>query len=204
MVSTIFRQELKKATGVTWEKWIAKLQDSVNPTWSHEQIKNHICDTYGATEEWGEWLAVIYGQLLGRLPSGITKDAGVQIGVRKTVALTKEQAWNWLVSPQGLRWWIGNVASFQAQKGFEFTSAEGVTGTLSVVEPYHKLRMTWQRKEWEKPSRLQMYVLSTQTGKTTIAIHQEMLEDVYMREMMRRHWDEMLNHIIDHVVAGNK
>jgi hypothetical protein len=55
--------------------------------------------------------------------------------------------------------------------------------------------MTWKRPEWERPSRLQIYVLSTNTGKTTVAIHQEMLEDVYIREMMRRFWEEKLSQI---------
>jgi len=70
-----------------------------------------------------------------------------------------------------------------------------VTGKIAVIRPLHRLRTTWKRPEWDRPSRLQITLLSTNTGKTTVAIHQEMLEDVYLRELMRRHWEATLNRI---------
>lgn len=104
---SIFKQEVMKATGIAWEQWIAKLGPHVDPLWSHEQIKNHICEQHEVAEEWSEWIALLYGQLMGRMPVGMTKDAGAQIGVRRTLAVTKEQVWNFLLSPEGLSLWIG-------------------------------------------------------------------------------------------------
>ncbi len=200
MVGAIFRKEIEQATGMRWEEWIVRLQQTVDPYWSHEQIKSHVVDLRSVNEDWAEWIALMYGQLLGRVPVGVTKDAGVQIGVRKTLAVTKEQVWNYLISPQGLRLWLGHVSSMQWQKGHEYESVEGITGTITVIKPYEKLRMTWKRSEWEQYSRLQMYLLAANGGKTTIAIHQEMLEDVYMREMMRRHWEAMLYRVSESIV----
>ena len=133
MVSAVFRQAVREATGAGWEEWVGKLERSVDPAWSHEQIKAHICEEYQLSDEWGEWLAVMYGQKLGRVPVGVTKDAGVQIGVRRTLTADRAHLWNVLMSPRGLALWIGNVPDFQPKKGFEFTSAEGITGKLSVV-----------------------------------------------------------------------
>jgi uncharacterized protein YndB with AHSA1/START domain len=158
-------------------------------------MKDHICATFRLSDEWSEWLAVMYGQRLGRKPVGVTKDAGVQIGVRKTPAANRETLWDYLLSPRGLTLWIGSVADFRAEKGFVFASAEGVSGKLTVVQPYRKLRMTWSRPEWSMHSRLQITLLPANAGKTTIAIHQEMLEDVYIREQMRRFWENRLQQI---------
>lgn len=163
--------------------------------WSQEQMKNHICGKWGLADEWGGWLAVFYGQLLGRAPVGVTKDAGVQIGVRRTIAADKERVWRYMLSADGLKRWIGTVPEFRLEKGFAFESAEGVAGKLTVVQPLHKLRMTWKRPEWEQHSRLQIYWLSASRGRTTVSIHQEMLEDVYIREQMRRYWEETLHEI---------
>lgn len=193
MAGAIFKQALKDATGTTWEEWIIELDKTVGRLWSHEQIKEHISEHYRTSDEWSEWIAIMYGQLMGRVPVGVSKDAGVQIGVRKTLGAAKEAIWSFLLSPEGLSMWIGDVPSFPLQVGCEYESKEGVSGKITVVEPLRKLRMTWKRPEWDKPSRLQLYVLSTNSGKTTVAIHQEMLEDVYMREVMRRFWDDMLN-----------
>lgn len=193
MAGAIFRQAVKEATGSTWEEWLIELDKTVGRLWSHEQIKEHISGIYRTSDEWSEWIAIMYGQLMGRVPVGVTKDAGVQIGVRKTLDAAKEEVWSFLLSPEGLSMWIGDIPSLPLQAGCEFESKEGVSGKITVVEPLRKLRMTWKRPEWDKPSRLQMYVLSANSGKTTVAIHQEMLEDVYMREVMRRFWDDVLN-----------
>lgn len=193
MPGSIFKRDLQEATGTSWEQWIIDLGRGVDRLWSHEQIKNYIRDSYPVTEEWSEWIAVMFEQSMGRTPVGATKDAGVQIGVRKTIAAAKEQVWNFLTSPRGLSLWIGDVPSFELQVGHEYESKEGITGKLTVVIPYHKLRMTWKRPEWDNPSRLQIYTLAAKSEKTTIAVHQEMLDDVYMREAMRRYWEGMLN-----------
>ena len=203
MAGSIFKRDVKAATGTSWEEWIMKLGQTVDQHWSHEQIKQYIGDNDAVSEDWSEWIANMYEHLMGRIPVGTTKDAGMQIGVRRTMAVTKEEAWDFLTSPKGLSLWIGEAPSFKLQVGHEYESREGVSGKITVVVPCHKLRMTWKRPEWDNPSRLQIYVLSTKTGKTNIAIHQEMLDDVYMREVMRRYWNEVLTTIQQHrEVAG--
>ena len=89
MAGTIFKQEVMKATERSWEEWIVALGQEVGPLWSHEQIRNHIVEQHQVSGEWGEWIAVMYEQVMGRVPVGLSKDAGVQIGVRKTMAATK-------------------------------------------------------------------------------------------------------------------
>ncbi|GAA3404788.1 SRPBCC domain-containing protein [Paenibacillus hodogayensis] len=195
MPGSQFKQAVREATGSTWEHWAAELGKTVGPLWSHEQIRNHLIDERRVSAEWAEWLATMYGQLMGRTPTGVTKDAGVQIGVRKTVAMSVAEAWQLLLSPEGLALWIGTMDSLPLQVGHSFESKEGVSGKITVVEPLRKLRMTWKRPEWDEPSRLQLYVLAAKSGKTTIALHQEMLEDVYMRDIMKRFWDDVLTAI---------
>lgn len=192
MVSSVFDRAVREATGFTWEEWITRLEQTIDPAWSEDQTKSHICKTFHVSDEWGTWLAVLYGQRLGRTPVGVTKDAGVQIGVRKTMAANIGEIWNFLLSPEGKSLWIGTVADFQLQEGFEFATPEGIAGKLSVVRPFKKLRLTWKRPDWERPSRLQITLLPANSGKTTVAFHQEMLEDVYIRELMRQFWEDVL------------
>jgi uncharacterized protein YndB with AHSA1/START domain len=195
MAGAIFKWEVRKETGRAWEEWTVELGREVDGLWSHEQIQAYVRDQYEISEPWSEWIATMYEELMGRIPVGKTKDAGVQIGVRRTFAVAKERAWHFLTSPQGLALWIGEGADFKLRVGHEYESKEGVSGKIAVVVPYQKLRMTWKRSEWDSPSRLQLYVLATNSGKTTVAIHQEMLEDVYMRDVMKRHWEEVLGRL---------
>lgn len=100
MVSAIFQRAVREATGTAREEWIARLERTVDPLWSHEPIKGHICETFHLSDEWGEWLAVMYGQRVGRTPVGVTKDAGVQIGVRRTWETDPRKLWTFLMSRQ--------------------------------------------------------------------------------------------------------
>ncbi|MBO9607028.1 MAG: SRPBCC domain-containing protein [Paenibacillaceae bacterium] len=195
MAGTLFRRDVEAATGCAWEEWIRRLDGEVDKLWSHERIAGYIGQTYEVTEEWSEWIALLYEPLLGRVPTGTTKDAGVQIGVRRTMEAGKERIWRFLLSPQGAALWLGEVKALSWQKGEEFASRDGITGKLTVVDPGSKLRLAWKRPDWDKPSRLQLILLAASGGKTTVSIHQEMLEDVYMRERMRLHWDEVLRRV---------
>ncbi|MBE3584257.1 MAG: SRPBCC domain-containing protein [Limnochordaceae bacterium] len=197
MVGSQFRQALQHATGLAWEEWVPKLQAVLDSDGSVEEWKRHIMTRFSVAEEWAQWLAVLYGQMQGRVPVGVTRDAGVQIGVRKTVDAAKEDVWHLLVSRPGL--WLGEVGELYLAKGAQFRTPDGIAGELKVVVPFQKLRMTWRRPEWGRPSRLQVTLLATRTGKTTIAVHQEMLEDVYVRELMRRHWEAILEEIKAHL-----
>lgn len=50
---------------------------------------------------------------------GQTKDAGFQIGARKTAAIPLEEAWDLLISPGGLRVWLGAPAIDWTPEGVE-------------------------------------------------------------------------------------
>lgn len=195
MPGSFFRSALMAKTGISWDEWVRRMEQTEDPTWSTERMAGHLREVYRLDDEWAGWLAVMYGERLGRIPVGVTKDAGVQMGVRRTWTVSREKLWEFLTTPPGLTLWLGSVSDFRPEKGFTFATAEGVTGKLTAVHPYHKLRMTWQRPEWSRPSRLQLTLLSANGGRTTLAVHQEMLEDVYVRELMRRHWEERLQEI---------
>ncbi|XEC93717.1 SRPBCC domain-containing protein [Paenibacillus tarimensis] len=195
MAGSIFKKAVKQETGIAWETWLNDLGRVVDPVWSNEQIAGYIANEYDVTLEWSERIALVYEQHSGRKPVGVTASAGVQIGVRKTIPVSKEQAWTFLLSPEGLRLWVGDLQSLPLQPKQTYTSKDGVYGRIISVVPYRKIRLSWQRPEWDNPSTLQIYTLTSSSGKTTVSIHQEKLDDLYIREMMKIHWEDVLNTI---------
>ena len=191
----MFRQAVAEATGKSWEEWIGLLDGEAGGDWSEDRFRALLRERYGVPDEWSEWMAQIYGQRLGRIPTGVTKDAGVQIGVRRTVPSDPARTWTYLLSPEGRALWLGNAPAMEWRKGAEFETADGTTGRVSVFAPPQHLRITWQPRGWDRPSRVQLRCLPAGGGRTTIAFHQEMLEDVYIRELMRRRWTEALGNI---------
>jgi uncharacterized protein YndB with AHSA1/START domain len=125
-------------------------------------------------------------------PIGLTKSAGYQIGVRRTLPITPEKAWQLLFSQEGLQIWLGDLSSLPLQKGEKYMTQQGVSGEIRVIKPKEQLRMTLQKKNWTHASTCQIRLIPTCTGKTTISFHQENLESAAKREEMKLHWEEVL------------
>ncbi|MED1797740.1 SRPBCC family protein [Brevibacillus porteri] len=126
---------------------------------------------------------------------GQTASTGFQVGVRRTMPITPEQAWAFLTSSEGVRLWLGHVSNLTFREGETFISSEGISGQFRVVKPLRQFRLKWSMKDWEKPSTLQIRLLSDKADRTTISFHQENLDHENTREQMKLHWEEVLNEI---------
>jgi len=130
-------------------------------------------------------------------PVGETADVGYQIGVRRTVSATIEEAWQLLTSMQGTELWIGPLASqLDIQAGAAFHADNGVEGKLRVVKPPVQLRLEWRRPEWPQASTLQIRVLpAASPDRAVISFHQEKLAHGLQREEMKRHWQSVIEEL---------
>ncbi|WP_042147891.1 SRPBCC domain-containing protein [Paucisalibacillus sp. EB02] len=126
---------------------------------------------------------------------GQTVSAGFQVGVRRSFPISPEHVWSFLTSPEGVKLWIGNVSSLAFNEGEIFASDEGISGQLRIVKPFRQLRLRWSKKDWEKPSTLQIRLLSNHPNRTTISFHQENLDHPNTREQMKLHWEDVLSAI---------
>lgn len=123
-------------------------------------------------------------------PVGKTKDAGYQIGVRRTVPVTVEAAWRLLTGAEGLRVWLGEAEAVVVCEGESFATREGSSGRFTVVKPLSHVRLQWMKSDWAAPSTLQIRVLPAKQG-ATISIHQEKLSGPAAREEMKAHWEQV-------------
>ncbi|GAB1530375.1 MULTISPECIES: SRPBCC domain-containing protein [Brevibacillus] len=130
---------------------------------------------------------------------GQTAATGFQVGVRRTMPITPEQAWAFLTSSEGAKLWLGHVSNLTFSEGETFTSSDGISGQFRVVKPFRQFRLKWSMKDWEKPSTLQIRLLSDKPDRTTISFHQENLDHINTREQMKLHWEEVLNEIRQNV-----
>jgi hypothetical protein len=78
--------------------------------------------------------------------TGQTKSTGFQIGVRRTMQINKEEAWNLIASHEGLAMWLGVIPSIELTPKHKYVTVEGISGEIRVVKPFQQLRLTWQKK----------------------------------------------------------
>ncbi len=125
---------------------------------------------------------------------GQTARAGYQVGVRRTVPCSEEQLWALLLSPEGMRVWLGGETEIVAGRSFRLDN--GTSGEIRVYEPGSHIRLTWQPRGWATPSTLQVRVIAAQRG-TTVSFHQEKLSGAAARTAMKTRWEGVIGQLAE-------
>ena len=131
-------------------------------------------------------------------PTGQTKDAGWEVGVRQTVDAPLDTVWTFLLGA-GLPIWLGNT-TLVLEKGAPYETDDDIKGTVLSYTEGLRVRLSWQPGEWNHDSTLQLTVKEAATG-TTIAFHQERLSGREERKIMLGHWKDVVQQL-DDAIAG--
>jgi uncharacterized protein YndB with AHSA1/START domain len=129
-------------------------------------------------------------------PTGLTRDAGWEIGVSRTVGVPVQQVWEFLTSREGSAVWLGAGVQRLDEPGGEYRTVTGTSGQIRSYRPLDRLRMTWQPPGWEHDSTVQVTVTSVGPGRTMVRFHQDRLADAAEREQQRTHWRGVLDALI--------
>ena len=128
--------------------------------------------------------------------TGLTKDAGWEVGVRTTVAPPLQGVWEFLIG-EGLPLWLGEISSLPVEPGASFVTNDGVRGSIRSYHNAQRVRLSWQPEDWPHDTTLQLTVKEAATG-TTVALHHEKLADRKERRMMLGHWKNVIAAIEQH------
>lgn len=121
--------------------------------------------------------------------TGLKKDAGWEVGVRRTVAAPLPAVWDFLLG-DGLALWLGST-KLPREKGASYQTSDGVAGEVRSLTERSKLRLTWRPDDWPHDTILQVTVKEVATG-TAIGFHHEQLADRDERYMMLGHWKNVM------------
>jgi hypothetical protein len=127
------------------------------------------------------------------MPVGLTKDAGWELGVRRTVPVERQAVWDFLLGP-GLALWLGDGVLGEVGTRYETASASGeVRGRTEGT----KIRLTHRAAGADHETTVQIALRDAASG-TTIVFHQERMRDADEREQGLEHW----NRVADRIAAA--
>lgn len=129
-------------------------------------------------------------------PTGLTKGAGWEIGVSRSVAFPLETVWDFLTSTEGSAVWLGAGVQRLDQPGSAYRTSSGTSGEIRSFRPLDRVRLTWQPEDWSHDSTVQFTVSRTAAGRTLLRFHQERLADATERERQRAHWQVVLDAVV--------
>ena len=113
-------------------------------------------------------------------PTGLTQDAGWQVGVSRTLPIDLEAVWKLLISPAGLQLWLGETTA-PLTNGSEYATKDGTSGEVRSLRPRDRVRLTWKPESREQPATIQVAVTPASRG-TTVRFHTERLVSEDERE----------------------
>lgn len=191
-VNRISTEAVKKATGKSWGEWFAVLDKERASEMPHKEIVRLLREKgYMENSWWCQTVAGEYEKARGRRVVGETLSAGFEIGVQRTVAVSPQQAWEFISRPAGIEIWLGAVPGLQLTGGQSYQTTDGARGEIRSMNPGRSLRLTWQPAHRQSPSTLQVRIVPA-AKKTSIRFHQEKLAGEREREQMHRHWQQVL------------
>lgn len=126
-------------------------------------------------------------------PLGLTRDAGWELGVRRTVAATVPDVWHRLLA-EWLPQWL-EVDSIPQLVGAPLRHHGSVRGRIVGCHRGRRVRMYWTPAALDHETVFQVTLLEASAG-TTIAIHQERLVDAVERQSQLEQWTAVLDDLV--------
>ena len=123
---------------------------------------------------------------------GLPRDPGWQVGVRKTLAIAPEDAWEFLLSEKIVRIWLGAKFENTLQAGSVFFLDDGTQINITVFNPGSYLSLLYQPRDYPQPTFLQVCLIPSGEN-TTFAFHQEFLPDREARQERKFHFQQVLD-----------
>ncbi|NUP25973.1 MAG: SRPBCC domain-containing protein [Nocardia sp.] len=130
------------------------------------------------------------------MPTGLTADAGWQIGVSRTLPHPPDVVWDYLTGPAGLACWLGSGAEPAPEPGAPYRTDTGVTGEIRSYRPGDRIRLTYG------PTTVQVALTAATGDRTRLRFHQERMSSPGQREQQRAYWQQVMDRIDAALGAG--
>jgi uncharacterized protein YndB with AHSA1/START domain len=136
------------------------------------------------------------------MTTGLTKDAGWEVGVSRTLPLSPAAVWDFVAGPEGVALWLGGGVGLPTGKGAAYRTADGVTGEIRSYRRGERIRLTYGTSIVQvtvsAPRSASRGASGADRGagkRSVLGFHQERLADARERELRRAHWQAVMAEI---------
>lgn len=128
--------------------------------------------------------------------TGLTKDAGWQVGVSRTLPQSPSTVWEFISGPRGLELWLGPGARLATEPGAPYETDSGISGEVRGYRPGDRIRVTYG------DTTVQVAVSAAGGGRSVLVFHQERMTGPEERERQRAHWQEVMARVAEALEEG--
>ncbi|MEU0921134.1 SRPBCC domain-containing protein [Streptomyces cyaneofuscatus] len=125
------------------------------------------------------------------MPTGLTQDAGWEIGVSRTIQQPPQAVWEFITGPEGVALWLRAEGPLPTERGAPYRTADGVEGEVRSYRPGDRVRLT------HGTSTVQVAVSPGSTeDRAVLRFHQERLASAEEREERRTYWKGVMDRVV--------
>jgi hypothetical protein len=169
---------VKKATGCTWERWVAALDYAKADTWTHPEIAKYVKTTFKTPDWWTQTVVVGYERIKGLRVHGQRRDGTYEVSKSKTIPAP-----------------VGEL--FDAFKNAQ-RRAEWLDVPLEVRTATKNKSL---RIRWSDGTPVDVGLLSKGAGKSQVAIGHRKLASKDEATRMKTFWSEKLDDLAQLLAA---
>jgi activator of HSP90 ATPase len=125
---------------------------------------------------------------------GLTKSFGFQFTITKTLLVSPETVWDFLLSELGVSIWLGKINFEDFELNTPFTTAEGIEGKITIFRVDSHIRLAWKPRHWSNNSAIEIRVFNVK-GRAKIGFHHTRMIDVTQREEVKVYWTKIMQEI---------
>jgi predicted Zn-dependent protease len=174
MAQAVSPEAIEKATGKSWDDWLAFFESIDAASLSHADIARKTHEQGGATGWWSQMLTVAYEQHIGRRVPGQDCEGEFSVAVSKILNSDMDAS---------LQWWQNAV-------GGQDTFADVAISRGPDVSETDKWR--YWRAGLADGSRVNVNIYEKAAGKSILGIQHEKLESTEQVEHWRAFWKKLL------------
>lgn len=174
MTETNRTRAIEKATGKSWNDWLAYFEAKNAASLSHKDIARRLFEDGGVTGWWAQSLTVSYEQHIGRRVPGQDCEGEFSVSVSKTLTGDMDAA---------LQWWLDAVDGLEEFSSIAITSGPDVNKTE---------KWRYWRAGLADGTRVKVNIYEKAPGKSNLSIQHEKLESADQIEHWRAFWKHFL------------
>jgi hypothetical protein len=181
-------ESVKKGSGKNWQEWRKLLDKAGAADWPHKQIVAYLTTKYKLTPWWRQMVATGYEIMIGKKVEGRNSKGEYSVTVTKTMPFNVKILWKILNSEEGLAVWLKPFGKFKLKAGAPFECEGGIFGEVRTLTTGKRIRIKLQTDEEEKPTILQINLVSKPKEKSLLVFQHEKLINGRLRTEIRARW----------------
>jgi len=192
-IGRVSSESVEKATGKTWDQWIAILEKAGARSWTHQEIVAFLKKKHKLGPWWQQGVTLGFEIAIGRRVEGQNAKGEYSLTVTQSLHLDVKKVWKHFVSEEGKTIWLQPLFPVEIKPKNTFETQDGFFGEFRTMKKERRIRMTWQDPNWDGGTTVEVIFVARANGNSIVCINHGKIKDLRIQAKLRTRWRQALD-----------